>query len=161
MNNRLHKAVLGTIAGMCFAVVSQLTIAGAVTCPSGKGNADWHATECNQVNRYHHDSLGDYGVLALLTSFDHDNDRAPAWGYAMRKVRALHSYLFEGFLMDFGKPKLHDAVDKPRDKGHDYPNGKDPKPPMATISEPGTIALLSLGLFALGVIHLRKRTRHV
>lgn len=158
MKKRFQKAVLGVLAGMCLVAVSQLTIAGAVSCPSGNGNAD-----CTQLNKgfysYHYE-MGDFGVFALLTKFDrdYDNDRAPAWGYAMKKVRALHSYLFEGFMMDFGKPNNYDPVDKPTENGSDYPNGEEP--PVASISEPGTFALFGLGLLAFGVTHLRRRTRN-
>lgn len=157
---KTHKALRGIVAGVCLSFAGGYVLAGSMSCqPGDTDSACGYETQSHnerKVNRYQFGSmLSDYGAFSTLST------GAPrhyvSWGSILNHVRFLHGFLFDDPMMDYDT-----TSDEQKDswKGDDYAYVVDAQHdrPVASINEPGTVALLSLGLLAIGVIHLRSRS---
>ncbi|SDW92041.1 PEP-CTERM sorting domain-containing protein [Marinobacter mobilis] len=147
---KTHRVLASVFAGICLSLSGAATLAGNIDCQSVSDPACEPSVQ--QYNGYTIEKfqfgnmLSDYGAFSPLANGTPQFHQLN-WGHVLNHARVLHLFLFDQPL----------AVELPNEGANGIGDGY--QYPVANIDEPGTIALLCLGLAAIGINHLRRKTR--
>ncbi|WP_375176679.1 PEP-CTERM sorting domain-containing protein [Marinobacter mobilis] len=148
---KTHRVLPGFLAGICLSFSGATVLAGNLDCQSVSDPAceqpaqqyDGYKIEKFQFGNM----LSDYGAFSPLANGTPQFQQLN-WGHVLNHARVLHLFLFDG---------QQEVAELPNEGAYGVDDGY--QKPVASIDEPGTIALLCLGLAAIGVNHLRRKSR--
>lgn len=146
----VHRVLPGIFVGLCLLLFGSTVLAGRLDCqfladPACDQSAQQYVGY--EVKKVQFGSLlANYRARSALANGLPQLQQLN-WGHALNHARVLQLFLFDG---------SHWASELANDGAYGVKNGNDA---VAGIDEPGTIALICLGLAAIGVHHLRRK-RH-
>lgn len=141
----IHKVIKGIVAGIGFLFASEGALAGFLTCATGESDFACALSAPQSGGRnavqYHVTGTPSNSEEESTLTNGTPNYQHLGWGELLNYVWVLQGVRSDVALMTYDTP--------------DESRNDDRQGSVITINEPGTIALLGLGLLAIGVVRFR------